>query len=112
MTTLCHYCNSSRNTEDPKCQNCGAPSGPEPGINHRICPHCRRKLLTLGSPTCNYCGRALPLEYVRTREGILNRLTTHQPDKKDNDWIQEALKRGDSDGRISFTEILDLTDLF
>ena len=40
-------------------------------------------LLALGSPACNYCGRRLPEEYIKAREGDLQRLTEldgHTPD--------------------------------
>ena len=59
-----------------KCANCGAPVNVSSDLpDFRWCPMCHRKLLALGSPACNYCGRRLPDEYIRAREADLKRIT-------------------------------------
>ena len=79
MTVTCEYCQSPCKTGLLKCPNCSAPLGatPVPGVDYRHCPYCRRMLLALGSPACNYCGRRLPEEYIKAREGDLQRLTRY-----------------------------------
>jgi DNA-directed RNA polymerase subunit RPC12/RpoP len=60
-----------------RCANCGAPITTDSRAlpDFRTCPTCHRKLLALGSPACNYCGRRLPDEYIRAREADLKRIT-------------------------------------
>jgi Zn-finger nucleic acid-binding protein len=85
MTLICEYCQSPCAAGLLKCPNCSAPlnARAEAGVDYRHCPFCRRMLLALGSPACNYCGRRLPEEYIKAREGDLQRLTEldgHTPD--------------------------------
>lgn len=68
----CDYCHCALDEGAAKCSNCGAPAT---GVrDFRNCPHCKRRLLALGSPACNYCGRALPESYVRAREAMRQRI--------------------------------------
>jgi hypothetical protein len=72
----CDYCKSSVLQGEMKCANCGAPVNVSSDLpDFRSCPICHRKLLALGSPACNYCGRRLPDEYIRAREADLRRIT-------------------------------------
>jgi hypothetical protein len=72
-------------------------------------------LLALGSPACNYCGRRLPDEYIRAREGDLQRLTTldgHTPDPQLSaklDTIVRQTARRDN-RQSSLAELFDITD--
>ena len=58
-----------------KCANCGAAAGEREARDFRFCPHCKRRLLALGSPACNYCGRALPEEFVKARGEMWQRVS-------------------------------------
>ena len=72
----CDYCKTSILEGKMKCANCGAPISSDGSAlpDFRSCPMCHRKLLALGSPTCSYCGRRLPDEYIRVREADLRRI--------------------------------------
>ena len=72
----CEYCSCSIGEAETRCSNCGAPivRSDAPLPDFRSCPFCRRKLLALGSPACNYCGRRLPDEYIKAREADLKRM--------------------------------------
>jgi hypothetical protein len=75
MPARCEYCDGSCEEGATRCHACGAPRAPNaPPPDYRFCPFCRRRLLALGSPACNYCGRALPESYVRAREATLRRI--------------------------------------
>src|SRR5262249_34476980 len=73
----CSYCKGAVAESDLNCPNCGAPL--EPGDtsakDFRVCPFCNRRLLALASPACNYCGRRLPEDFIKAREGDLHRVT-------------------------------------
>ncbi len=73
MPSNCDYCQGACADGATKCPTCGAPLNAAP-VDYRVCPFCRRRLLALGSPACNYCGRALPENYVKAREAILRRI--------------------------------------
>jgi predicted amidophosphoribosyltransferase len=99
MPPTCDYCQATSKDGVTKCENCGAPlnaDGPPP--DHRFCPFCKRRLLALGSPTCNYCGRALPESYVKAREATLKRIdrtrSHNDLDKleEEDDALKQALK--------------------
>ena len=82
----CEYCSCSIGDAETHCPNCGAPSVRSDAVlpDFRTCPFCRRKLLALGSPACNYCGRRLPAEYIKAREADLKRMTeASERDKTD-----------------------------
>ena len=107
MSRTCDYCEGALAEGATKCANCGAAVGERGARDFRFCPHCERRLLALGSPACNYCGRALPEEYVRARDALWQKVSKATPEElkeleqEDGD---EALKRAlnaliDHDGR-------------
>ena len=113
MTSICEYCQSPCAAGLLKCPNCGAPISAKaaPGADYRHCPYCRRALLALGSPACNYCGRRLPDEYIKAREGDLQRLTEvdgHKPDPQLNAKLDTILRQTTRRDRREST----LADLF
>jgi hypothetical protein len=122
MTLTCEYCKSACAASLLKCPNCGAPiSGfAAPAADYRHCPFCHRKLLALASPACNYCGRRLPDEYIKAREGDLQRLTEldgHSTDPQLATKVDEMLRHTALEGHrdSSLADLLsigDLTDLF
>src|SRR6201989_3019578 len=74
MNQTCEYCQSAIEEDATKCGNCGASLGEREAKDFRFCPFCRRRLLALGSPACNYCGRALPEEFIKAREQMWQRV--------------------------------------
>lgn len=99
MSFTCEYCSGPIGEGEMKCGNCGAPVvRAEAHSDFRSCPFCRRRLLALGSPACNYCGRRLPSEYIKVREGDLKRMTqvnegkeTSELDGKVNELIRQTV---------------------
>jgi predicted amidophosphoribosyltransferase len=81
MILACEYCRGATETNRTNCKNCGAPLPVTASTPHNtsLCPFCGRKLLALGSPSCSYCGRRLPEELVKLREGDLRRLNDLNP---------------------------------
>jgi hypothetical protein len=120
MESTCSYCNCRHLNGLLKCQNCGAPvdSQESEPSDIRLCPYCLRRLLTLGSPACNYCGRPLPAEYVHAREAILKAITVKESaveDGKPPQLASDLVKAGRPIGRgnrFSLGDLFDLTDLF
>lgn len=98
----CDYCQNVPVEGATKCDNCGAPldADGQHAPDYRFCPHCHRRLLALGSPACNYCGRALPDNYIKAREAIFNRISeARSPDQLEDiegldkdDALRRALK--------------------
>lgn len=87
----------------------------------RSCPYCRRKLLALGSPACNYCGRRLPDEYIKAREADLKRMSdvkagkeTSEVDRKVNELIRQTAIRqhAQSSSALGILDVRSLIDLF
>ena len=76
MPIVCDYCKSPNEAGHVNCANCGAPLpvGLSATTDFKSCPYCNRKLLALGSPSCNYCGKRLPEEFIKAREGDLERV--------------------------------------
>jgi DNA-directed RNA polymerase subunit RPC12/RpoP len=74
MAVNCDYCHGACVDGATKCTSCGAPLNALNGPDYRFCPHCKRRLLALGSPACNYCGRNLPESYVKAREAMRQRI--------------------------------------
>src|SRR3954468_6464976 len=74
MPRNCDYCQGALENGATKCANCGAAVGEREATDFRFCPHCERRLVALGSPACNYCGRALPEEFVRARDRMWQRV--------------------------------------
>ena len=127
MASICDYCRSACPENAVKCENCGAPvaSGAAPLPDFRRCPYCSRKLLSLASPTCNYCGKRLPDNYIKAHEDDLRRigelgLGVDKPDA--NQVIAEVIRKqvGDTRARLraafnlfNLADVLiDLPDLF
>ena len=114
----CEYCNSVVSRTNSRCESCGAPVTLEgAAADFRTCPFCRRKLIALGSPACNYCGRRLPDEYIKTREADLNRLNevesggeVKQADSKIQEFLQQASRRHrpSSAGLVDISILIDL----
>lgn len=73
MTGFCDYCLGACEPAAVKCKNCGAPVE-EGSADFRICPYCRKRLLALGSPACNYCGRRLPGSYIEAQRAVRRRI--------------------------------------
>ena len=122
MTLICEYCKSACAAGLLKCPNCSAPinGSAAPASDYRHCPFCQRKLLALGSPACNYCGRRLPDDYIKAREGDLQRLTEldgHSTDpqlaaKLDTLVRQTARRDHEKSSLADLFSIADPTDLF
>ena|SRR5215213_485601 len=96
----CDYCRGVLGEGATKCANCGAAVGEREARDFRVCPHCKRRLLALGSPACNYCGRALPEDFVKAREQMrqrLNELSAGRADEDEKEAIgnetDEAMRR-------------------
>ncbi len=101
----CDYCHSDSEEGATKCASCGAPltqGGDAPDV--RFCPHCKRRLLALGSPACNYCGQSLPAHYVKAREAMWQRI--QDADKAGGHEALEA--EGDSDLQRALRALSDL----
>jgi recombinational DNA repair protein (RecF pathway) len=109
MSLRCEYCHGALEEGAKKCANCGAAVGEREAVDFRFCPHCKRRLLALGSPACNYCGRALPEDYVRARELMWQRIS--EAGKASPEELEE-LKEGSDDAlRRALKSLLDLDDL-
>lgn len=77
MNVTCEYCHGTTDTGETTCKNCGAPIMAVAGATDlHNCPFCGKRLLALGSPSCNYCGKRLPPEFIAAREADLHRVTT------------------------------------
>jgi hypothetical protein len=76
----------------------------------RFCPFCKRRLLALGSPACNYCGRALPEEFVKAREALLERVSDVSEGHASPEEIEELEKESDDAMRRALRSLLDLKD--
>lgn len=122
MTLTCEYCKSPCAAGLLKCPSCSAPLdvAAAPATDYRHCPFCRRRLLALGSPACNYCGRRLPDDYIKAREGDLHRLTElgNQPadaqvTAKVDEILRRTTRRGHHESSLAdLFGIGDPTDLF
>ena len=108
-----------------KCENCGAPIAGDGSAlpDFRHCPACHRKLLALGSPACNYCGRRLPDDYIKAREADMKRLSEVKDGeggtelgRKVDEFFCENLrrKRGGSSaaGLVDVFSLVDVVSLF
>lgn len=94
----CDYCQSVCADGARKCESCGAPLQGDAVTDYRFCPHCKRRLLALGSPACNYCGHALPESYVKAREAMRTRIAEADarhlnPEEIDGLEADDALRR-------------------
>ena len=103
MSLKCDYCYGALEEGAAKCPNCGAAAGEREAPDFRFCPHCKRRLLALGSPACNYCGRALPEEYVRAREALWQKVSKATPEE-----LQELEQGGDDALKRALKALFDL----
>jgi predicted amidophosphoribosyltransferase len=99
----CDYCQGVIEEGTAKCSNCGAAAGAREAPDFRFCPHCKRRLLALGSPACNYCGRALPEDYVRAREALWQKVSNATPEE-----LEELERTGDDALKRALRALLDL----
>lgn len=116
----CAYCTSLINDGDVKCGNCGAPviADGAPLPDFRTCPYCDRKLLALGSPACNYCGRRLPDDYIKARDADLKRLNEIRDSGESNDLgqkidelIRQSSRPNHIESRTAISDVASLLDL-
>jgi len=116
MPITCEYCHSSNESGTGKCASCGAPLGNGVAPDPHQCPYCNRRLLALGSPNCNYCGRRLPEEFIKANTADLNRVKELSPPNKavgethTIDIVEQVSRQDKSPGLGSI--LFDLTDLF
>jgi hypothetical protein len=110
MPATCDYCHGALGEGATKCANCGAAAGAREPRDFRFCPHCKRRLLALGSPACNYCGRALPEDYVRAREALWQKVSDASEGKATPEELEELEKGGDDALRRALKSLLDLND--
>lgn len=103
MSRTCDYCQSVVEEGAAKCANCGAAAGAREAPDFRFCPHCKRRLLALGSPACNYCGRALPADYVRAREALWQKVSNATPEE-----LEELQHDGDDALKRALKALIDL----
>ncbi len=108
MSLRCDYCQSAVEEGAAKCENCGAAAGAREAPDFRFCPHCKRRLLALGSPACNYCGRALPEEYVRAREALWQKVSDARAGKATPEDLEELEQSGDDALKRALKALLDL----
>ncbi|MET0648592.1 MAG: double zinc ribbon domain-containing protein [Pyrinomonadaceae bacterium] len=108
MSRTCDYCQSAFEEDAAKCPNCGAAAGARAAPDFRFCPHCKRRLLALGSPACNYCGRALPEEYVRAREALWQKVNDARAGKATPEELAELEQDSDNALKRALKALLDL----
>jgi hypothetical protein len=108
MSLTCEYCHSAREEGATKCASCGAAFGPKPPTDYRFCPHCRRRLVALGSPACNYCGNVLPEEYVKARDRVRQRINDVSEGRAEPEELDEET---DDPLRRALKSLFDLDDL-
>ena len=104
----CDYCHGALGEGAKKCPNCGAAVGAREAPDFRFCPHCKRRLLALGSPACNYCGRALPAEYVRAREALWQKVSDARAGKATPEELAELEQDGGDALKRALKALLDL----
>jgi predicted amidophosphoribosyltransferase len=108
MTRICDYCQSALEEGATKCENCGASLGEREATDYRFCPFCKRRLLALGSPACNYCGRALPDDFVKAREAMLHRVSDVSAGHASDEEVKELEEESDDAMRRALRSLLDL----
>ncbi len=106
MSPTCEYCHGVCEAGATKCANCGASLGPIEPPDFRFCPYCKRRLLALGSPACNYCGRALPESYTKARGEMWQRINDASGRGGDAGEIEEA--EGDDNLKRALKALFDL----
>lgn len=120
MSSNCTYCGSLLEDGASRCESCGAPLARDGASapDYRSCPFCLRKLLALASPSCSYCGRRLPQDYIEVREADLRRIAEIRSDSGDKDvnrkvgeLIRHSASEGREDSLLDILNIGSLTDL-
>jgi hypothetical protein len=102
----CEYCHGLLEEGATKCASCGASAAAPEATDYRFCPHCKRRLLALGSPACNYCGRALPEDFVKARDVMWQRI--NDAGKASPEELEELEKDSDDALRRALKSLLDL----
>ena len=110
MSQTCEYCHSAIREGATKCENCGASLGEREAPDFRFCPFCKRRLLALGSPACNYCGRALPEDFQKARETLWQRVSDVSEGHASPEEIEALEKESDDAMRRALRSLLDLKD--
>ena len=110
MPMTCEYCHSVLEEGATKCANCGASLEEREATDYRFCPFCKRRLVALGSPACNYCGRALPEDFVKAREALFQRVSDVSTGHASEEEIKELEKESDDAMRRALRSLLDLKD--
>lgn len=110
MASTCDYCHGVLKEGATKCENCGAAVGEREAADFRFCPFCKRRLLALGSPACNYCGRALPADFVKAREALRQRVSDVSEGHASEEEIRELEEESDDAMRRALRSLLDLKD--
>jgi hypothetical protein len=108
MALSCDYCHGVLEEGAAKCGNCGASLGEREATDFRFCPFCKRRLLALGSPACNYCGRALPDDFVKAREELRQRVSDVSAGHASDEEIKELEAESDDALRRALRSLLDL----
>jgi DNA-directed RNA polymerase subunit RPC12/RpoP len=106
----CEYCHSAITEGATKCASCGASLDEREATDYRFCPHCKRRLLALGSPACNYCGRALPDDFVKAREALWQKVSDVGAGKASPEEIEELKKGSDDAMRRALKSLIDLDE--
>jgi hypothetical protein len=105
----CDYCHGAQPEGATRCAACGAPLDRDaPPPDYRACPFCRRRLVALASPACNYCGRALPESYVKARQRLMTQIT----EASGGDAARREELEGDADDalKLALKSLFDLED--
>jgi hypothetical protein len=110
MPMTCDYCNGALEEGATRCANCGASLGEREATDFRFCPFCKRRLLALGSPACNYCGRALPEDFVKAREATWQRVNDVSEGHASEEQIKELEAESDEAMKRALRSLLDLKD--
>src|SRR5438270_1746336 len=110
MPMTCDYCNSAIEEGATKCENCGASLGEREATDFRFCPFCKRRLLALGSPACNYCGRALPEDFVKAREALWQKVSDVSEGDASEEEVKVLVAESDDAMRRALRSLLDLKD--
>jgi len=110
MNQACDYCQRVSPEGAAACSNCGAPFAARV-VDFRHCPHCERRLLALGSPACNYCGKALPENYLKAREAMWQRINEASRRGASREELEELERDGDDAMRRALRSLFRLDEL-
>jgi hypothetical protein len=110
MASTCEYCHGRVEEGATKCKGCGAPLGEREPTDFRFCPFCKRRLLALGSPACNYCGRALPADFQKAREAMWKRVSDAGAGRMSREELDELERSGDDGLRRALRAFFDLDE--